>query len=109
VRILSKFPESFRKTLTYDNGPENSRHLIVNAALNTDSYFCHPYHSWEKGSVENTIALIRRRLQKQRDFDTISEQALTDIQEWINNRPKKCLDFCTPNEMLESYGVALAP
>lgn len=109
VRVLSTFPESLRKTLTYDNGPENSRHLFVNAALNTDSYFCHPYHSWEKGSVENTISLIRRRLRKQRNFDTISEHTLAGIQEWINNRPKKCLDFRTPNEMMGAYGVALTP
>ena len=65
---LSRYPEYMRKTITYDNGSENVQHTLVNRVLGTKSYFCEPYHSWEKGSVENTVGLVRRILPKKTDF-----------------------------------------
>ncbi len=49
-----------RKSFTYDNGSENAYHHQVNKRLGTQSYFCQPYCSWEKGAVENAIGLVRQ-------------------------------------------------
>lgn len=88
------------KSFTYDNGSENTEHELVNKILDTTSYFCEPYHSWEKGTVENTIGLIRRFLPKKTDFATIGNKELKRIEYWLNNRPRKCLNFNTPAEAL---------
>lgn len=100
VRRFSRMDQSLVQSFTYDNGSENTDHELVNAALGTRSYFCEPYHSWEKGTVENTIGLIRRFLPKKTDFATISNKELRKIERWLNNRPRKCLNFSTPAEAL---------
>lgn len=106
IRRLSRKPKSMRRTITYDNGPENVCHMMVNNHVGTKSYFCNPYHSWEKGSVENTIGIVRRFLPKKTDFANVSDEHITHIENWLNNRPRKCLDFRTPNETYKS-SVAL--
>jgi transposase, IS30 family len=105
--LLNKFPEHLRQSITYDNGLENIEHETLNEQLNTCSYFCQPYHSWEKGSVENTNGLIRRFFPKKTNFDIISDDNIQKVESWLNDRPRKCLDFNTPAESLNSP-VALA-
>ena len=95
--LLPLKPE-MRKTITYDNGKENVKHVETNKVLGTNSYFCTPYHSWEKGSVENTIGLIRQYLQKQTDFSIIPESQIEMIEARLNSRPRKRLGFLTPEE-----------
>lgn len=85
-------------TITYDNGSEFCYHERVNQELQIKSYFCKPYHSWEKGTVENINGLIRRFFPKGTDFDTITEKEIQQVEDWINNRPMKCLNWKTPNE-----------
>lgn len=92
-------PKRLRKSFTYDNGRENVCHVFVNKSLGTLSYFCNPGHSWEKGTVENTISLVRRFLPKDARFSEVSEQELKKIEKWLNTRPRKCLHFKTPNEV----------
>jgi len=104
---LQLHPPGLRRTITYDNGSENVEHLKTNKRLGTKSYFCNPYHSWEKGSVENAAGLVRRFLPKKTDFAKITQHELKRIECLINDRPKKCLDFQTPLEVL-SLCVALA-
>ena len=104
---LGCYPESLRRSITYDNGSENVDHQEINKTLGTRSYFCNPYHSWEKGSVEYAISLIRRFLPKKTDFAIISPSKLKIIENLLNNRPRKCLTFKTPTEVFSSY-VALA-
>lgn len=60
--------------------------------------FCHAYHSWEKGTVENTIGRLRRYLPKGLSLDTISDDYIKRIEEEMNNTPRKCLGFLTPYE-----------
>ena len=60
VKSLINFTADMRRSLTYDNGTENALHELTNDALGSKSYFCNPYHSWEKGTVENIIGIIRR-------------------------------------------------
>ncbi len=108
VSLFSKVAPSLRQTVTYDNGVENALHVELNQRLGLKSYFCQPYHSWEKGTVENTNGLIRRFLPKGTSFDTIAPEQIDRIQLWLNHRPRKCLNFKTPAEEYESsLGVAL--
>jgi transposase, IS30 family len=98
VRRLSRMPRRLRQTITYDNGTENTDHERTNKILRTKSFFCEPYHSWEKGSVENSIGIVRRFLPKKTDFATVSSKDLQKLERWMNNRPRKCLNYRTPAE-----------
>jgi transposase, IS30 family len=70
-----------RKTITYDNGSENVEHKLVNKILGIQSYFCEPYHSWGKGSVEHANDLIRRFLPKKIDRATITTEQLKQMED----------------------------
>ena len=105
IQSLQSEPRHLRKSITYDNGTENVRHGDVNKALGTSSFFCQPYSSWEKGSVENVIGLIRRTYPKKTDWALISQEDLDTIQFQLNHRPRKCLNFLSPAEV---YRDALA-
>lgn len=107
TRRLRRCPQRLRKTITYDNGSENTDHEQTNAILGTRSYFCAPYHSWEKGTVENTIGLVRRSLPKKTDFAMISNKDLRKIEYRLNHRPRKCLHYRTPAEAYKEERVAL--
>jgi IS30 family transposase len=87
-----------RRSITYDNGAENYEHSRVNKELTIVSFFCEPYHSWEKGTVENTNGIIRRRFPKRTNFDMITVAEIQAVESWLNNRPRKCLHFVTPSE-----------
>lgn len=102
TRRLSRVPQRLRASITYDNGTENTDHEETNRILGTKSYFCEPYHSWEKGTVENTIGIIRRFLPKKTDFAIVSSKDIRRIERWINNRPRKCLNFKTPAEAMKA-------
>ena len=87
------------KSITYDNGLENMLHEEVNSALKCRSYFCDPYHSWEKGTVEKRKGVIRRYMAKGRDFKNVREEDLRAVERSINNTPKKCLGWLSPQEV----------
>jgi IS30 family transposase len=99
VGALSRFPQIARKTITYDNGSENSAHLLTNHLLGTRSYFCNPYHSWERGTNENTIGLVRRVFPKKTDFEIVTRAQIRKLEYRLNNRPRKCLSYQTPSEV----------
>ena len=105
--LLKKVPQEYRKSITYDNGAENFRHFWINIKYSMKSYFCNPYHSWEKGSVENSIGLIRRYLPKKTNLDLISDKYIKKIEKALNNRPRKRLGFKTPAEVFREELVAL--
>lgn len=108
IRRLCRLPSNLLKTITYDNGTENAKHEHTNKVLKIDSYFCNPYHSWEKGSVENAIGIIRRYFPKRTDFAKITNKEIKRIESLINNRPRKCLGYKTPSEVFRDC-VALSP
>ena len=97
-RALARYPKHMRRSITYDNGSENTQHVLVNARLGTVSYFCAPMHSWEKGSVENVAGLVRRRLPKKTDFAMVSLDQVKRTERWLNGLPRRCLGFQTPAE-----------
>jgi IS30 family transposase len=102
TRRLSRYPTELRLSITYDNGPENAEHIRTNKILGTCSYFCEPFHSYERGTVENTIGLVRRFLPKKTNLAKISQVHLSKIEYWLNNRPRKCLGFKTPAEIFNA-------
>jgi IS30 family transposase len=105
VTNLKPFPKHLRRSLTYDNGSENAQHEKINNALGTKSYFCHAYASWEKGTVEYHNGLIRRFFPKKTDFSKVSIDRVKVIEFLLNNRPRKCLNYQTPNEVLFKCGA----
>lgn len=107
TRRLGHYAQEIKRTITYDNGPENHEHMRTNRVLGTRSYFCEPFHSWERGTVENTIGLVRRFFPKKTDFAIISKNRVKSVEYWLNNRPRKCLGFKTPAEVFKTAGVAL--
>ena len=105
-RSLSQYPKKLRRTITYDNGQENVEHVYVNKVLGTRSYFCQPFHSWEKGTVENTIGIIRRTFPKKTNFDRVSRAEVKRLERKLNNKPRKILNYLTPKEVFSKI-VAL--
>jgi IS30 family transposase len=89
------------KTITYDNGLEFAKHGFVNDLLGSESYFCKPYSSWEKGGVENYNGLVRQYFPKGSDFTGITPDRLQEVEEEINNRPRNVLGYNTPNDHLD--------
>lgn len=102
TRRLSRYPQSLLRSITYDNGCENVEHEYTNKVLGTQSYFCEPFHSWEKASIENAIGLIRRFFPKKTDFDLVTKEQVKRVETLLNTRPRKCLNYRTPNEVLGS-------
>lgn len=87
-------------TLTLDNDIVFRKHKVLSEILGCPVYFCHPYHSWEKGGVENTNKLIRRYIPKRSDISQYSDEYIHMIQDKLNNRPRKCLHYKTPDEIM---------
>ncbi len=102
---LKSFPIHLRRSITYDNGSENAKHLLINKSIGTQSYFCDPMCSWQKGSVENVNRLVRRRLPKGTDFTIVSLAKLKKTERWLNNLPRKCLGFQTPAEAFRDVAL----
>lgn len=84
------------RTITYDNGLEFAGHLEISRALGAKGYFCAPYHSWEKGLVENHNGLLRQYFEKGSSFLSIDAQILQEVEDEINERPRKKLDYHPP-------------
>lgn len=96
--ITSRLAHERVESITADNGPENAEHGKISRQLSADFFFCHPYHSWEKGTVENRNGIIRRYLPRKTDLSQWSQDELDEIADDINNTPMKCLGYQTPNE-----------
>jgi len=107
IKRLSNHPAELVKSITYDNGSENVLHQRVNDTLDTVSYFCEPYHSWEKGAVEQANGLIRRYFPKGTDFSKVTPSQINRVEKLLNNRPRKCLNYRTPYEVFRKACGAL--
>lgn len=105
IKRLSVLPKDTRKTLTSDNGVENFSYNEVQIEIDILWYFAHPYHSWERGTNENTNGLIRWYFPKGTDFGTISDEAIKAVETALNNRPRKRLGWKTP---LEAFNESVA-
>jgi IS30 family transposase len=91
------------QTLTYDNGKEFALHHEIAKELDACGYFAHPYHSWERGLNENTNGLLRQFFPKGMDLSEVNDAEVQQAMDKLNNRPRKCLGFKTPNQVF--FGI----
>ena len=98
-RIKNRFPEL--KTMTLDNDILFQKHKELERLLETKIYFCDPYHSWQKGQVENTNKRIRRYIPKRSNISFYSRSFIDNIELKLNCRVMKCLKYRRPKEVLE--------
>jgi transposase, IS30 family len=101
-------PKVARTGLTLDNGKEFARHEDLARMTNMDVFFARAYHSWERGTNENTNGLIRRLYPKKSSFSEIGQRELRQIDRYLNDRPRKCLGWKTPREAMAAF-LASAP
>ena len=99
IQRLHGLPEKARRTLTLDNGTENSGHEDITRAIGTQCYFADPYASWQRGANEQVNGMVRRYFPKGTDFSKITDEQVAWVESRINNRPRKCLGYKTPAEV----------
>lgn len=100
IDALGDLPKEMVKTITFDRGKEFSGYLKIEEKLECKTYFCDPYCAWQKGTNENTNGLLREYYPKGMDLSEVNEEELELVQSRLNNRPRKCINFKTPNEEL---------
>jgi len=101
---IRALPSELKQTLTLDNGPENRDWQVLEQSTGLKVFFAHPYHSWERGTNENTNGLIRDYFPKKTDFSMISDEEIAQVEYLLNTRPRKRLGWLSP---LEALSVAL--
>lgn len=94
-----QLPERLKRTLTYDQGQEMAQHKLFTEETNITVYFAHPHSPWERGTNENTNALVRQFFPKGTDFNKVTKEQLKEVQELLNDRPRQIHNFYTPNEV----------
>ncbi len=100
--ILS-LPDNFAKSITFDNGTEGAKHNEIKKEYNIRTYFCDTYAAWQKGGVENANGLLREYLPRKLNLEDVVDDQIYTIQEQLNNRPRKKLNYQTPNEKLTDF------
>jgi transposase, IS30 family len=98
VALSSMFRDVFLRSITTDNDIAFTSWEEIETLLKTQIYFTHPYHSWEKGLVENTNRWIRCFVPKRRDIESVTEEEMQKILSFLNDRPRECVEFRTPSE-----------
>ena len=101
--MFEPLPQESRQSLTLDNGKEFARHEDIARDTVMDVFFAHPYHSWERGTNENTNGLIRRLYPKKSSFAGIGRAEIRRIDSFLNDRPRKCLGWSTPREKMAAF------
>ena len=86
-------------TITADNGKEFAHHQKISSELGVEFYFAKPYQSWQRGLNEHTNGLIRLFFPKDKRFDEISDLEIQTVEDLLNNRPRKVLNYETPLEV----------
>jgi IS30 family transposase len=100
-----KFLGPYLKTVTADNGKEFSEHEFIAKKLMVDMFFADPYCSWQRGLNEHTNGLVRQYLPKGTSFANLSQYELDKIEKDLNTRPRKILNFSTPEECLSKLSI----
>jgi transposase, IS30 family len=107
-KAIATLPGELKKSITWDQGAEMSKHASFTIATGIPIYFCDPHSPWQKGSNENTNGLLRQYLPKGTDLTTITASDLRSIQRSLNGRPRKTLGYLTPSEKFAQYAAATA-
>jgi len=108
LTVMKKLPPEKIRTMTFDNGKEYAGFKDLKRGLGMRSYFARPYHSWERGTNENTNGLLRQFFPKGMDFSTVLKTDVDRALKLLNNRPRKCLNYRTPTEVFWSNPMRCA-
>lgn len=103
VATLESLPRTFAKSFTFDRGGESAKHHELRAEYDLQTFHCEAYKPWQKGGVENCNGLVRQYFPKGTDFTEITDYRVRQVQERLNNRPRKGLNYRTPNEKLTEF------
>lgn len=95
---IESFPDGCFKSITFDNGLEGQCHTKIKEDYGVETYFCDAFKSWQKGGVENSNGLIRQYLPREANLDNMTAEELSKIENKLNNRPRKKLNYLTPIE-----------
>lgn len=106
IEMMAELPEALRRTLTWDQGAEMSQHARFTLASDCQVFFCDPHSPWQRGTNENTNGLVRDYYPKGTDFTQVSDADIQAMQDQLNRRPRKTLNFATPAEKLSPLLVA---
>lgn len=101
AKELKKLPQELRLTLTYDQGREMAQHKLFTKETQMQVYFAHPRSPWERGTNENTNGLLRQFFPKNTNFKNLTRKEIKKVQDLMNGRPRKTLDYKTPYEAFQ--------
>jgi IS30 family transposase len=101
-QCFAAVPLRYRKTLTLDNGSEMADYETIEHRTGVQAYFAQPYHSWERGTNENTNGLLRFYFPKQMGFAHLTQAELDAAVQQLNTRPRKRLDYKTPEQVFKA-------
>jgi len=93
AKEFKHLPKSLKRSLTYDQGQEMAEHKLFTKSTQIKVYFAHPHSPWERGTNENTNALIRQFFPKGTEFSKVSLKNIKRAQNMLNDRPRKTLGF----------------
>lgn len=96
---MKQLPKAMKLSLTYDQGKEMTQHKLFTKNTKIKVYFAHPAAPWERGTNENTNGLIRQFFPKGTDFNGVSRSEIKHVQDLLNSRPRKVLNYRTPYEV----------
>ncbi len=99
AKAMKKLPRHLKRTLTYDRGLEMAEHELFTKETKIKVFFADPYSPWQRGTNENTNGLLRQYFPKGTDFRTITRREIQQVQDRLNGRPRKALNFEMPNEV----------
>ena len=103
IELLKDLPKGAVKTITCDRGKEFAGWKRIEEELNTKMYFADPYCAWQKGTNENSNGLLREFYPKHMDLSKTNEKEVQDVLKLLNNRPRKCINYKTPQELFDEY------
>lgn len=103
IELLKNYPKELVKSITCDRGKEFAGWKKIEEKLHTNMYFADPYCAWQKGTNENSNGLLREFYPKQMDLSKTNEKEVQKTLELLNNRPRKCINYKTPNELINEF------
>lgn len=100
AKVINQLPKHLKRSLTYDQGSEMTQHKLFTVQTEMKVYFAHPRSPWERGTNENTNGLIRQFFPKSTNFKNVTQEEIRKVQDMLNDRPRKTLEWATPAEKM---------